>query len=100
MARKVDPLHHVSRRSSRANARRAKHRYSRHTLTKTWEDRMWADQAKRERADRRAEQGPRHWYGAWTPYGVSAFMGGGPGRAARKVGRRVRARVRRIVRAR
>lgn len=88
----------VSRTSSRANARRAKARYARHTLTKSWEDRMWEEQAKRERADRRAEQGPRHWYGAWTPYGVSAFMGGHPGRAARHVHRKVRRHVRRIIR--
>lgn len=87
----------VSRKSSRANARRAKHRYARHTLTKTWEDRMWAEQAKRERADRRAEQGSRHFYGAWTPYSVSAFMGGHPGRAARHVHRKVRRHVRRMI---
>lgn len=85
----------VSRKSSKANARRAKAKYQRHTLTKSWEDKMWAEQAKRERADRRAEQGPRHFYGAWTPYGASAWAGGGPGRAkGRKKRRGVVARVR------
>lgn len=98
MARKPAPI--VSRRSSRANARREKHRYARHTLTKSWEDRMWEEQAKRERADRRAEQGPRHWYGAWTPYGVSAFMGGHPGRALRRAHKRVKRHVRRLTRGR
>lgn len=84
----------VSRRSSAANAKRERRRYERHTLTRSWEDRMWAEQAKRERADRRAEQGPRHYYGAWTPWSVSAYMGGHPGRAKR----RIRSAVRKITR--
>jgi hypothetical protein len=82
----------VSRKGTRANARRAKARYTRHTLTRSWEDRMWEEQAKRDRADRRAEQGPRHWYGHWVPYGVSAFMGGHPARDDEKRRRRVRRR--------
>lgn len=80
----------VSRKSSAANAKRAKRRYAAHTLTKSWEDRMWEEQAKRERADRRAEQGPRHYYGAWSPWGVSSWAGGHPGRAVRKVRKHVR----------
>lgn len=87
----------VSRKSSRATARRERTRYARHTLTKSWEDRMWDEQAKRERADRRAEQGPRHFYGAWTPWGVSAFMGGHPGRV-RRTARRVKRTARRVLR--
>jgi hypothetical protein len=98
LPRKPGPI--VSRKSSRANARREKARYGRHTLTKTWEDRMWAEQAKRERADRRAEQGPRHYYGAWTPWGVSKFMGGRPGRAIRRAKKRVKRQVRRLARGR
>jgi hypothetical protein len=87
-----------SPKSSRANARREKTRHARHTLTKKWEDRMWEEEAKRDRADRRAAQGPRHWYGPWTPPGVSAFMGGHPGRALKKVHRKLRHHVRRLVR--
>jgi hypothetical protein len=88
----------VSRRSSKANARRERERYQRHQLTESHIDRMYREQEKRERADRRAEQGPRHWYGAWSPYGVSAFMGGHPGRAVRHAHRKVRRHVRRIIR--
>lgn len=90
----------VSRRSASGNAKRAKRRYAAHTLTASWEDRMWREQQQRERADRRAEQGPRHWYGAWTPYGVSAWAGGHPGRALRRAHRKVRRKVRRIIRGR
>lgn len=93
-------LHPIgSRKSSRANARRERTRQARHTLTKAWETEMWDDQARRDRADRRAEQGPRHYYGAWAPYGWSAFLGGHPGRAVKAVHRKVRRHARRLVRA-
>lgn len=72
----------ASRKSSRANAGRARRRAARHTLTKRWERDMWGDQQRRERAD--AQASGRHHYGRWTPWGVSAFMGGHPGRGGRR----------------
>lgn len=83
--RNLHPI--TSRKSSRANARRERRRSQRHTLTKSWEDQMFA------------EQGPRHFYGAWAPYGWSAIMGGHPGRVVRKVHRKLRKHARRLARA-
>lgn len=85
-------LHPVgSKKGARASARRARDRYARHTLTKAHEREMWDLAERQERADKQASG--RHFYGAWSPWGVSAFMGGGPGRG--RAGRRRRSRRRR-----
>lgn len=85
-----------SRKGARANARRERRRVARHQLTESHERRMWREAEARERADR--EESGRHYFGAWTPWGVSAFMGGHPGRGLAHLARHARRHVRRAIR--
>lgn len=100
----------VNRHSARADARRERERQGRHSLTAKAEREHWAQRERDEREDRhrqikewRAEKrraaGPRHFYGAWTPWAVDAVDGGHPGRALRRAHRHVRRHARRILKA-
>lgn len=72
-------MHPVSsRKSARANAGRERRRVARHQLTASHERQMYDQEEAWMRAESR--RSGRHFYGAWTPWGVSAFMGGHPGR--------------------
>ena len=90
--RKMHPA--GSRKGTKADARRARAKGARHHLTRRHERDMWdAEEAWMRGESRRTG---RHYYGAWSPWGVSAFMGGGPGRGRGRTGKKQRAHLKRL----
>jgi hypothetical protein len=84
--RKTHPV--GSRRGTRANAMRERGRVARHSLTKSHER---AQDDYMQRVERREKQeSGRRFFGAWTPHGVSAWMGGHPGHPLVRLHRHIR----------
>lgn len=99
-ARHQRAMHPIrSRKGARATARRERRQVARSQLTKRYAVTMADEEEAWMRLDRR--RSGRHYHGAWTPWGVPAFLGGRPGRSKKRTPAAIRrqlAKVRRIMR--